>query len=196
MNKQQIRKQVLTLRDNLSQHERERGAVLLTERICGHQWFYRSDIILAFASYKSEIDTTQIIEEALRLGKKVYVPKVEQEDDGQAGCGNNQQKLVFYRIKSMEELVEGYKGIPEPSTEAERYVYDPETAERTLVLMPGAVFDKMRNRIGYGKGFYDRFLADKEELQVRTIGVGFACQMVEELPAETWDIKPYQVICV
>ena len=59
-----------------------------------------------------------------------------------------------------------------------------------------AVFDKMRNRIGYGKGFYDRFLADKENLQLRAIGVGFACQLVEELPSEAWDIKPYQVICV
>ena len=192
MNKQQIRKQVLAMRDNLSQEERERGAVLLTERICGHQWFYRSDIILAFVSYKSEIDTTQIIEEALRLGKQVYVPRVEQ-----ACCGETQSELVFYRIKSMTELATGYKGIPEPAAiENERFLYDPEEAEQSLMLMPGAVFDKMRNRIGYGKGFYDRFLADKENLQLRTIGVGFACQLVEELPSEAWDIKPYQVICV
>lgn len=197
MNKQQIRKQVLAMRDNLSQEERERGAVLLTERICGHQWFYRSDIILAFVSYKSEIDTTQIIEEALRLGKQVYVPRVEQADSKQACCSETQPGLVFYRIKSMTELTTGYKGIPEPAaTENERYLYDPEKADQTLMLMPGAVFDKMRNRIGYGKGFYDRFLADKENLQLRTIGVGFACQLVEELPSEAWDIKPYQVICV
>ena len=197
MNKQQIRKQVLAMRDNLSQEERERGAVLLTERICGHQWFYRSDIILAFVSYKSEIDTTQIIEEALRLGKQVYVPRVEHADSEQACCGETQSELVFYRIKSMTELTTGYKGIPEPAAiENERYLYDPEKAEQTLMLMPGAVFDKMRNRIGYGKGFYDRFLADKENLQLRTIGVGFACQLVEKLPSEVWDIKPYQVICV
>ena len=197
MNKQQIRKQVLAMRDNLSQEERERGAVLLTERICGHQWFYRSDIILAFVSYKSEIDTTQIIEEALRLGKQVYVPRVEQADSKQACCSETQPGLVFHRIKSMTELTTGYKGIPEPAaTENERYLYDPERADQTLMLMPGAVFDKMRNRIGYGKGFYDRFLADKENLQLRTIGVGFACQLVEELPSEAWDIKPYQVICV
>ena len=197
MNKQQNRKQVLAMRDNLSQEERERGAVLLTERICGHQWFYRSDIILAFVSYKSEIDTRQIIEEALRLGKQVYVPRVEQADLEQACCGETQSELVFYRIKSMTELSTGYKGIPEPAAiENERYLYDPEEAEQSLMLMPGAVFDKMRNRIGYGKGFYDRFLADKENLQLRTIGVGFACQLVEELPSEAWDIKPYQVICV
>ena len=187
--KQQIRKQVLAIRENLSQADRDRGAVLLTERICGHQWFYRSDIILAFASYKSEIDTTLIIEEALRLGKQVYVPKVVALEE--------YSELVFYRIYSLDELQRGYKGIPEPvAIEKERYQYDPEDAERTLVLMPGVVFDKMKNRIGYGKGFYDRFLADKEELQFRTIGVGFACQLVEELPAEEWDIKPYQVICV
>jgi len=184
MNKKHIRKEILVRRDNLAKEERDKAAILLTERICGHQWFYLSDIILAFVSYGSEIDTTEIIRESLKLGKKVYVPKVEGED------------MNFYRITDMSELIEGYKGILEPDGKSDRYEYHEGNAGNTLMLMPGAVFDKMRNRIGYGKGFYDRFLDGKEALQLRTIGVGFQCQMVEELPAEDWDIKPYQVICV
>lgn len=184
VDKRQLRKNVLAARDGMAQEEREKAAVLLTERICGHQWFYLSDTVLAFVSYGSEIDTTEIIMEALRLGKKVYVPKVEGED------------MNFYRIEDMSQLTEGYKGILEPDGESECYEYREEDAKNSLMLMPGAVFDRMRNRIGYGKGFYDRFLATKPELQLHTIGVGYQCQMVEELPAEAWDIKPYQVICV
>ena len=63
--KSTIRKQILKMRDQLTQEERNRSTILLTERICGHQWFYRSDILLAFVSYGSEIDTTEIIEEAI-----------------------------------------------------------------------------------------------------------------------------------
>ena len=182
--KSTIRKQVLKMRDQLTQEEHDRSAILLTERICGHQWFYRSDILLAFVSYGSEIDTTQIIEEAIRRGKKVYVPRIEGDE------------MQFYRITDLTTLQIGYKGIREPAHDAEPFHYCPEQADRVLMLMPGAVFDQSRNRLGYGKGFYDRYLAHKEALQQRTIGVGFQCQMVEELPAQEWDIRPCQVICV
>ena len=53
-----------------------------------------------------------------------------------------------------------------------------------------------KNRLGYGKGYYDRFLSDKELLQLRSIAVGYRCQAVEELPVEEHDIRPYQVILV
>ena len=53
----------------------------------------------------------------------------------------------------------------------------------------------MRNRVGYGRGFYDRYLSDKEELQFRTLAVGFRCQMTEEIPVEEKDIRPCQVLC-
>ena len=69
-------------------------------------------------------------------------------------------------------------------------------ADKTLLLMPGVAFDRYRNRIGYGKGFYDRFLAEFPELCLRSIAVGYQCQLLEELPSEETDIRPCQVICV
>lgn len=182
--KKALRKQILTLRDELAPKERQRASLLLTERICGHQWFYLSDVILGFVSYGSEIDTTGILQEAIAGGKQVFVPKVTGED------------MIFYRIRSLEELEEGYKGIREPVGNTEVFEYCCEQSEKVLMLMPGAVFDKKRNRIGYGKGFYDRYLADKEALQLRTIALGYSCQQVDSLPCDEWDIKPYQVICV
>ncbi len=183
MTKSEIRKMILAKRDGLPKEQRTMASMVLTDRILGHQWFYRAKKVLCFVNYGSEISTEELITEALRMGKQIYVPKVEGEN------------MVFYRIASLEELAVGYKGIREPKGDTECYEYQ-EEAEDTLLIMPGVAFDRYRNRIGYGKGFYDRFLADKEALQIHSIGVGFQCQMVEELPAEETDIRPYQVICV
>lgn len=202
--KKAVRRAALAARDALGEEERKAGSLLLTERIIGHQWFRRAEDLLCFVSYGSEIDTREIISEALRRGKRVYVPKVledagERPSDGgeqRPGKDAGQAGMEFFRIDSPEQLRKGYKGIPEPSGDSEKYVCTPERAERTLMLMPGAAFDCFRNRIGYGGGFYDRYLSGKPALQQRTIAVGFRCQMLSEIPAEETDIRPCQVICV
>lgn len=185
--RRKLRREALAARDAMSPGERQRGSLLMTERLLGHQWFYRSEFFLCFVSFGSEIDTHELLAEAIRLGKKVYAPKVTKMSENYI--------MHFYRLTGLSELREGYKGIPEPSGMTEEYVYNPEEADRTLLLMPGTAFDSYRNRLGYGKGFYDRFLADKEALWLRSIAVGFRCQLVEEIPAREGDIKPCQVIC-
>lgn len=182
--KRALRRQVLQRRAGLTEQERHRAAVLLAERILGHQWYYLSDTVLGFAGYGTEIDTDEILRECLRQKKRLYLPRVEGD------------KMHFYRVYGPEELEPGYRGIREPKGDTQRYVYDGAEADHTLMLMPGVAFDLQRNRMGYGKGYYDRFLADKEKLQLRTIGVGFDCQLVEEVPCGETDIRPYQVICV
>lgn len=184
--KKRIRRDILKKRSELSMEERMKASLVITDRIIGHQWFYRADVLLAFVGYGSEIDTSGIIKEALRCGKKVYVPKV---------CAN---EMHFYRIYDYDGLVRGYKGIPEPSGLSEKYDFNSDNAgcERTLLLMPGVAFDMEKNRIGYGKGFYDRFLQDKEKLRLHSIAIGFLCQIVDNIPSDERDIKPYQIICV
>ena len=182
--KKTLRKRILQARDAMGKQERKRAEVLLTERILGHQWFYLSDVVLGYACYGSEINIDEILLEALRKGKRLYLPKVEGEE------------MSFYRVDDLSKLSEGYKGIREPEGNTERYVHVPAEHGRELMLMPGVAFDPLRNRMGYGKGFYDRFLSDKPDLQLCTIAVGFACQMVERVPCGKRDIRPYQVICV
>ena len=188
--KKEIRKRILEKRNLLNKEERLRARILLTERILGHQWFYCSEILLAFASYGSEIETEEVIREALRQGKSVFLPKVITD------TFLKEPYMEFFRINNIEELELGYRKIPEPSLKNEKYVYDEKDAAKTLMLMPGVAFDRYRNRIGYGKGFYDRFLEDKEKLQLRTIGIGFQCQLEEKIPVDERDIRPSQVICV
>lgn len=215
--KKTIRKAALAARNALGAEERRKAALLLTERILGHQWFYRAEDILCFASYGSEIDTGDIIAEALKAGKRVYLPKVLPGEESaalrQKAVSSREKEALcqkeslscekgtplcmeFFRIESIGQLQAGYRGILEPHGDSDRYVYTPERAERTLMLMPGAAFDCFRNRLGYGGGFYDRYLADREALRQRTVAVGFRCQMVEEIPAEGTDVRPCQVICV
>lgn len=182
--KGQLRKAVLARRDALSEMEQKKAEALITERIGSHPCFITADILLAFVSYGSEIRTGQILLQAWKLGKKVYVPKVE-------GYVMN-----FYRIQSWEDLVEGYKGILEPEGKSESFQYSQTEADRICMLVPGVAFDGERNRMGYGKGFYDRFLADKQKLQLQTIGICHTCQMVEHVPTEKWDIKPREMIVV
>ncbi|MBO5167063.1 MAG: 5-formyltetrahydrofolate cyclo-ligase [Lachnospiraceae bacterium] len=195
--KKEIRKRILAKRDALKPAERFRSEALVTDRILEHQWYHKAEYILLFASYGSEISTDEILKDALKSDKKVYMPKVEGEN------------MEFYRISAKEDLVAGYKGILEPDGTSEKFVYEQCQRETTydslelatardfvsvLMIMPGAAFDIKRNRIGYGKGFYDKYLADKPDLQ--TIAIGFDCQMVEYIEADDNDIKPMQVICL
>ncbi len=182
--KHTLRKEVLQRRDAMPAEQRKQADMAMADRIIGHQWFYRSQVLLAFVNYGSEISTEEIIEEALKKGKKVFVPKVEDAS------------MNFYRIESLEELEKGYKGIREPAGNTECFSYEKYKEQRMLLLMPGVAFDIYGNRMGYGKGFYDRFLADKEVLQTYSIGIGYACQRVDEVPVDEYDKKPYQVILV
>lgn len=186
--KSKIRKEVLEKRNHLTSTEKEKASLMITERILGHQWYYRADIILGFFPYGSEIDIREILRDALNNGKKLYLPKVTDVRE--------QNEMKFFRVYDLKDLQEGYHNIPEPDGNTECFSYREEEVEKVLMIMPGVAFDSYRNRIGYGKGFYDNFLKDKEKLRFHTIAVGFRCQMVPELPAEDWDCKPYQVICV
>lgn len=182
--KSRLRKEIIKKRDELPFPTRQMADTAMAERIIGHQWFYRAEVLLGFVNYGSEISTEEILEEALRKGKKLFLPKI-------VGA-----EMKFYHISDLDDLETGYKGIREPKGNTECFSYDDYKATRLLMLVPGVAFDVFGNRMGYGKGFYDRFLVNKEVLQTYSIGIGYLCQRVEILPIEETDIKPYQVILV
>ncbi len=182
--KRKLRQEILLKRASLPIEQRRLAGMVIADRIIGHQWFYRADVVLGFVNYDSEISTQDILTEALNKGKKLFLPKIVGDD------------MFFYRIESLDELIEGYKGILEPKGNTECFDYSIYKESRILILMPGVAFDIYGYRMGYGKGFYDRFLADKDVLRTYSIGIGYKCQQVEKLPVDEYDIKPYQVILV
>lgn len=172
-------------RDALSKEAQQRAACLITERLLGHQWFYRAQILLCYASYGSELDTYELIEEALRLKKKIYLPRVLPK-----------RQMAFYQIESLDELQPGFHGILQPPESCRLYRGMEEAEVPTLMVMPGVAYDPYGYRLGYGGGYYDRYLAAHPWFLTHSIGIGHGCQLVEKLPVEETDCKPYQVILV
>lgn len=108
-----------------------------------------------------------------------------------------------FQISSFADLVEGYRGILEPKTTVP---YADSNGQYPLICLPGAAFDRACHRIGYGGGFYDRYLSglfknngpkDREEhpqARISTVALSFACQIYEEIPWEVHDVRPSFVI--
>ena len=172
--KKDIRKCVLEKRSQMTQEEWDEKSHRIYEKVVTHPFFFDAKTVCCYVDFRREVGTKSIIEEAWRRGKQVAVPKIE---DGQ---------MNFYYIQSWQEVSEGYYGILEPNTM--KHLHD----ETPLVIMPGAVFDRNRNRIGYGKGFYDRFL--KAYPKSLTIALAFELQLVGEVPHEEHDIRPEVLI--
>lgn len=172
--KKDIRKRVLAIRQNLTDKEWEEKSHLIYEKVISHPFFLQANAIYCYIDYRREVATRTLIEHAWSFGKKVAVPKVEGDD------------MVFYMIHSFDELECGYRGIWEPKT------LKPAQNQDALVIMPGAVFDTACHRIGYGKGYYDKYL--HLHLKHKTMGLAFELQMMEEIPAEEHDICPDIII--
>ena len=174
--KQNIRKELLKKRNTLTEEQRENYSKLIQERLFLLPEYMDAEILLIYISYQSEVSTLEIINHALKNGKKVFCPKVLE-----AGI------MEFYEITSLKDVVCGYKSIPEPKTTT--VFYKKKDNANTIMLMPLVGFDSEKNRLGYGGGFYDRYL---QKYQITgKISLGFECQRYELLiPHEETDFKP------
>ena len=180
--KQELRSKYLAYRDALSLKERKEKSERIWELLRGDASYRRAQAILVYMDYRSEVETSALVEELLYSGeKRIFAPKVE---------GMN---IRFYEIISMEDLKEGYQGIREPEADRQRLFTQEMSQElKTLILVPGAVFDRQRGRMGYGKGFYDRYLAAFPALN--SVALAFECQIAKKVPEETHDKKTDMII--
>ncbi len=174
--KAEYRKSILAVRNAMPKEKRQEADFLITERVLGHNWFFTAEKILVYVNTGSEVSTQIIIEEAFHKQKQVFAPRV------------NGEEMSFFQITSWEQLAPGFKGILEPIPGLPQFCYETEKDRDTLILMPGVVFDKSRNRIGYGKGYYDRFLQDKPLLH--KMALAYECQIVDELEVQAHDCRP------
>lgn len=189
-NKKAIREKSLAIRDGLSTKEQEKNSERIRETLYIQRAYIEAEIVLSYVAYQSEVHTLPIIRQALADGKKVFCPKVQGND------------MEFYLIEDTASLKEGYRGILEPSADsAERALseilkqYD--FAGRVLMLMPGCAFDKNCGRLGYGKGFYDRYLAKTAKnysVSFYKIAFAYECQIWPEIPQDEQDVRPDMVI--
>ena len=170
-----LRKEIRELRKARTDDEIHAMSRSVTEQVLKLSEYQKAEILYAYMDCKHEVETRDLIRSAWAEGKRVAVPKVQG------------QEMRFYYITSFEEdLEEGSFGIQEPRAG------EAAEAEDALRLMPGVAFDPRRHRVGYGGGFYDRFLEKHPGLI--TVALAFEFQVKEEVPFEEFDIRPKKVV--
>ncbi len=178
MNKTHVRKAIFTYRQGLSHQFVVDNSKKIFEKIIETDCYKEAKGVFLYASYNNEVDTTFITEYALKDGKIVCMPKVSIQNEKLC-------KMNFYKISSFSDFKEGYKGIPEPVEGLP--IYDHFT-ENSIIIVPMVAFDDKRSRIGYGKGFYDRYLSEHKFIKI--IGVAFEGQKVYDIEKNQFDISP------
>lgn len=172
--KKAIRKQIFAERKACSDKEIQEWSKEITKNITALPEYQTADRILVYADYNHEVMTGFLIEKAWADGKEIAVPKVQGLD------------MIFYKLTDFAQLEPGYYGIPEPvSGEIVQW-------EDALMIMPGVAFDRQNHRVGYGGGFYDRYL--EKHPRVKRVAAAFEFQLLPQAPTEPTDISPEIVV--
>lgn len=163
---------MLEKRNSLSQGDRMKRSTLVQEHVTKSKEFQSAKVVGAYFATGSEAKTDLLISEAKRLGKIVALPRTEGD------------MINFYEMSSTGELAAGKFGIMEPSPVHPASKID-------LLVVPGIAFDKKGYRLGYGKGYYDRYLSEKKPKF--TFGLAYNLQLLESLPHDAHDEKLHAV---
>ena len=176
MDKKEMRAIIRAQKRAMTEAQIVSASARLGEKFRSCELYRKADTIYGYLPYNQEVRTVPMLEQAIRDGKRVAVPK----------CYGEEMRFIYIN-DFVTEVAPGYANIPEPV--ADGPVADDTTA---LVLMPGLAFDPQGHRIGYGGGFYDRFLANEPDHPTLALCYGF--QMVEHLETEEFDIPVNMVL--
>lgn len=167
--KEEIRKEVRTKKRQMHLEEINSKSERIFKRLESLPVWKENQVIFSYVSYNQEVDTRTRMESWLQMEKKLAVPKVVGEE------------ISFFLISSMEQLKTGYGGILEPIT---KMCVD---GEHGILLMPGLAFDNGFHRMGYGGGFYDRYVKKQEGARLTKIALAYEYQIYEEIANESHD---------
>jgi len=177
--KSEIRKTYLSVRNSLSVLEMEQKSSEIITQLIEQSYFIDSKTVHIYASIEKnrEVLTDYLITTSLKLGKRVVVPKMQNEGD-----------LTHYEISSLDDLTKNRWGVPEPENTFQQVQPD----ELSLVVVPMVAGDFQKNRIGYGKGYYDRFLMQTNAYRT---GLCYNCTLSwVPLPVDSHDQQMDQII--
>ena len=169
MDKSELRRQIRQQKQAMSEAEIEAASARLCALFVASEQYRKAKTIYGYLPYNQEVRTVPILEQAMKDGKRIAVPKVYGDE------------MKFIYLADLTSVEKGYRGIPEP-------VADGPVAEEpdALVLMPGLAFTQYGDRMGYGGGFYDKFLALEPEHP--TVALCYDFQLVDKLPTAEYDI--------
>ena len=174
MDKNIVRKEVLHTRYNMSNELRKLKDKLIYDLFINSDLYKKAKDIFIYVSFGSEVSTHEIINKAISDKKNIYVPKTD----------INKKEMIAVKINNFAELNVDNYGILEPiSVDKEKIASDFDT-----IVMPGVAFDKEGNRIGYGGGYYDKYL-EKNIFKAKKIALAYEEQILEKIETDYHDIK-------
>lgn len=174
LDKKALRENMIIRRKNLSEKERMFKSNKIKEKLFNLEQYKKANFIFSFISTEEEVNTHDIIKESISSGKRVGVPVTIPKE----------KKLIVSEIRDFDkELEVGYYNILTPKKE---YIREVSPEKIDIVLVPGLIFRKDGYRIGYGGGYYDRFLSNIKS--VIKIGICFEMQILEDIPIDDYDI--------
>ena len=168
-----LRNKVLSIRNSLDKIVKESMDQEIYNKLITSDLYKKSNNIFVYLSFGSEIETKNIINKAIEDKKKVYIPKIYKED----------KSMKAIRLKSFNDLKENSMGILEPIDDS-NYI---NKKDIDLILVPGVVFDFNGNRIGYGGGYYDRYLKDIKEIRNKLV-LAYDFQIIDSINPEYHDV--------
>ena len=174
MNKFELRSYMVNKRSRITAKIRTEKSEIIINKLRSLQVYLDAKLILVYVSFRSEVETHSFINQALRDGKRIAVPLTI--SDGKL--------LLPCEIFSLDDLAPRTLGILEPDKNNTNEV---NRKDIDLAVVPGLAFDLHGNRLGFGAGYYDRFLPSLRKDAI-TIGVCFDEQLVEQLPVEVFDV--------
>lgn len=175
MDKKALRAEIRAQKRAMTAQEIEEKSAALAEAFYKTAEYKNAKTIYGYLPYNQEVRTTQMLAHALADGKQVAVPKVYGDE------------MKFILLSDLSQVAKGYAGIPEPIADG------PVAADPTaLVLMPGLAFDPEGHRLGYGGGFYDKFLAAEPDHP--TLALCYDFQILPHLDTESYDIPVDRVL--
>ena len=172
--KKQMRSVVLARRDAMTPSAKAAASREIVDRLCALTSYQSASVVLTYMGFGSEIETQPLLERALADGKMVVLPRVDKTS----------QALVLHSVDGMAALHSSKWGILEPAYSAPIVAIE----EVSFVLLPGVAFDRTGNRLGYGRGYYDKLLMRADPTLVR-VAAGFSCQIVDKVPVGPFDQK-------
>lgn len=175
--KESTRKEILRLRLEMSCEDFHRKSVMVQSRFLELKEFKTAKRVALYVSFKNEVLTESICEEAITEGKEVFFPKISK----------GRKRLLFAMAEKKEDFSKGAYGVPEPGGLSMMG----ELSDIDLIVVPGVAFDLEGNRLGYGRGYYDTTL---KTVCCLTVGLAYEFQVLDSICSESHDVKMDKVI--